>query len=196
MMVKNLRTGLVMLAVLTLVTGIAYPLTVTAVSQVVFPSQANGSLVTRDGQVIGSVLIGQNNTEERYFWGRPSAVSYMAGSSPESLGSSGATNYGSTNATLAEQVAQRAADFRAAHGLAQDAVVPVEMLFASGSGLDPHISPEAARLQIERVAVARDLTPDVVANLVEQHIETPQLGVFGQPRVNVLMLNLALDALG
>lgn len=195
MIVKQLRTGLIMLAVLTLVTGVFYPLAVTAVSQVVFPSQANGSLVTRNGAVIGSSLIGQSNTDVRYFWGRPSAVNYMAGSSSDSLGSSGATNYGGTNAALAEQVNQRAVDFRAAHGLTEDAAVPVEMLFASGSGLDPHISPESARLQVGRVATARDFEPDVVADLVEQHVELSQFGVFGQPRVNVLMLNLALDAL-
>lgn len=185
-----------MLTVLTFVTGIVYPLAVTAVSQVVFPSQANGSLVMRGEQMVGSALIGQSHPDARYFWGRPSAVNYMAGSSSDTLGSSGATNYGSTNATLAEQVAQRAVDFRTAHDLAADAAVPTEMLFASGSGLDPHISPEAARLQVGRVATARGIMPEVVAALLEQYVESPQLGLLGHPRVNVLMLNIALDTLG
>jgi K+-transporting ATPase ATPase C chain len=119
----------------------------------------------------------------------------MQGSNPDALGSSGATNYGPGSAALAELVAQREADFRAANDVPADIAVPADMLFASGSGLDPHISPEAARLQINRVAEARGLSREQVASLVEQYVEAPQLSILGQPRVNVLMLNLALDAL-
>jgi K+-transporting ATPase ATPase C chain len=119
----------------------------------------------------------------------------MLGSSPDALGSSGATNQGGTNQTLAENVSAREAAFREANNLPNDVTVPVEMLFASGSGLDPHISPEAARLQVDRVAAVRGLDRETVASLVEQYIEMPQLGFLGQPRVNVLLLNLALDEL-
>jgi K+-transporting ATPase ATPase C chain len=184
-----------MLLVLTILTGVIYPLAITLAAQVLFPVKANGSLVIIDGEVVGSELIGQMTDDPRYFWSRPSAVNYMQGSSPEALGSSGATNHGSTNATLVEQVAEREAAFREANGISEDVAVPAEMLHASGSGLDPNISPEAARLQIGRVAEARGLARDAVAQLVEQYVELPQLGVLGQPRVNVLLLNLALEAL-
>ena len=184
-----------MLLVLTILTGVIYPLAITLMAQVAFPSQANGSLVTVDGEVVGSELIGQMPDDPRYFWSRPSAVGYMQGSSLDSLGLSGATNYGSTNATLAEQFAAREAAFREANGIPQDTTVPTDMLYASGSGLDPHISPKAARLQIVRVAEARGLSEDAVASLVEQFVEPPQLGFLGQPRVNVLLLNLALEGL-
>ncbi|PJF24237.1 MAG: potassium-transporting ATPase subunit KdpC, partial [Phototrophicales bacterium] len=172
-----------------------YPLLVTLLAQMLFPVQANGSLITVDNQVIGSSLIGQTTDDLRYFWSRPSAVSHMEGASLDALVSSGATNYGSTNEALAESVVLRAQTFRAANNVPDDVSVPVEMLFASGSGLDPHISPQAARLQIDRVAEARGLEREIVANLVEQYVEVPQLGFLGQPRVNVLLLNLALDGL-
>ncbi|MBZ0299138.1 MAG: potassium-transporting ATPase subunit KdpC [Anaerolineae bacterium] len=192
---NTISTGLRMLALLTLLTGVLYPLVVTIIAQAFFADQANGSLLLRDSQVIGSDLIGQQTDDPRYFWGRPSAVDTMQGSTPDHLGTSGATNYGWTSAALAELVAQRAAEFRQANGLSADTVVPADMLFASGSGLDPHISPESARLQIDRVADARGLPRQQVANLVERFVEAPQFGFLGQPRVNVLRVNLALDAL-
>ncbi len=194
-MLRFIRPAALMLIILSLITGVIYPLFTTLIAQVAFPAAANGSLITVDDAVVGSALIGQAANDPAYFWSRPSAVNYMQGSSPEALGSSGATNAGSTSAALAEAVEARAAAFREAHNLPADALVPADMLFASGSGLDPHISPEAARLQIERVAEARGLQRDVVANLVEQHVELPQLGFLGQPRVNVLLLNVALDEL-
>lgn len=194
-MLKQILPAARMLLVLTLLTGVVYPLAMTVIAQAVFPVQANGSLITVDNQTVGSSLIGQSTSDPRYFWSRPSAVNYMEGSSLDALGSSGATNYSSTNAALAEDAAAREAAFRAANNIPDDTAVPVEMLFASGSGLDPHISPEAARLQVERVAVARGLEAETVAALVEAHIEAPALGFLGQPRVNVLLLNLALDKL-
>lgn len=190
---KTILIALRTLIVLTLLTGVLYPLGVTLLAQAVFPEQANGSLATANDQVVGSQLIGQANQAERYFWPRPSAVDYMDGSTADALGTSGASNFGSTSTALAEQVQHRAALFRTANALAPDAAVPADMLFASGSGLDPHISPEAARLQVERVARSRGLAPAVVAALVEQHVEGAQLGLLGSPRVNVLRLNLALD---
>ncbi len=184
-----------MLVILTLITGVLYPLSMTVIAQLVFPDQANGSLLTVDGVTVGSSLIGQATDDPRYFWSRPSAVDTMLGSSLDAPGSSGATNFGGTSAELAQAVKGREAAFRAAHNLPDDVAVPVEMLFASGSGLDSHISPESTRLQVERVAAARGLAPETVATLVEAHIETPALGFFGQPHVNVLLLNLALDEL-
>lgn len=195
MSLKVFRSALIILAALALVTGVLYPLSITLIAQALFPAQANGSLLVIDNQIVGSALIGQASDDLRYFWPRPSAVDYMQGSSPDALGSSGATNLSSTSAELARAVAERAAAFRTAHNLPDDVAVPAEMLFASGSGLDPHISPTAARLQINRVAAARRLDRQIVAALVEQHVEVPQFGFLGQPRVNVLLLNLALDNL-
>lgn len=187
-MVKQLRPALFMLAILTLLTGVIYPLLVTGIAQLAFPRQANGSLVIAGESVVGSALLGQANADPRYFQPRPSATNY-------STLPSGGSNLAPASADLAAAVAQRAADFHAANGLAADAAVPTEMLFASGSGLDPHISPDAARRQVARVAAARGLDETAVAALVEEYVEGPQLGIFGQPRVNVLLLNVALDAL-
>lgn len=187
-MARTIRPAVVILLGMIILLGILYPLAVTAIGQVAFRTQANGSLVTADGIVVGSELIGQANSDPSYFWSRPSAIAY----SP--MPSSG-SNLGPTSEELAGLVRQRAADFRAANGLAADAMVPPDMLFASGSGLDPHISPAAARLQVNRVAAARGLDTTVVMALVEDHVESPQLGIFGQPRVNVLALNMALDGL-
>jgi K+-transporting ATPase ATPase C chain len=187
-MVKQLRPALMMLVVLTLITGVIYPLVVTGLAQVIFPAQAHGSLQGDENQPVGSSLIGQGNAEPAYFWPRPSATEY--GALP-----SGGSNLAPTSADLAAAVEQRANDFRTGNGLAADAIVPTEMLFASASGLDPHISPDAARLQVERVAAARGLDAAQVAALVESHVEGPQWGIFGQPRVNVLLLNMALDDL-
>lgn len=207
-MLNQLRISILMLIILTLVSGVLYPLAVTVVAQVAFPEAANGSLVRRGGEVVGSTLIGQVTytlTEDgeirnldaivRYFWGRPSAVNDMLGSTSDALGSSGASNYARTSAALTHLVAQREAAFRTANNIPASIGVPSEMVYASGSGLDPHISPESARLQIERVAAARGLERTTVAELVGRFVETPQWGIFGQPRVNVLLLNLALDQL-
>lgn len=187
-MFKQLRSALLMLAILTFVTGVIYPLIITGVAHLEFPGQARGSLVGDPEQPVGSTLIGQANTDPRYFWPRPSATDY--GTLP-----SGASNMAPTSMALAESVAIRAADFRAANGLGAADPVPGEMLFASGSGLDPHISPDAARLQVSRVAEARGLDVARLQALVDVHVEGPQLGFLGNPRVNVLVLNLALDAL-
>ena len=184
-----------MLLVLTVLTGFIYPLAVTLVAVVAFPGQALGSLLERQGTVVGSALIGQANDDPRYFWPRPSAVDYMAGSTPERLGSSGASNLAPTSATWAAQVQERAALLNASNGLAPDTPVPPDMVQASGSGLDPDISPAAARLQSGRVAAARGLDPARVVELVEQHVESRQFGLLGELRVNVLQLNLALDRL-
>lgn len=186
---RSIFTALRMLVALTIITGVIYPLVVTLAAQAVFPAQANGSLQTRDGVAVGSSLIGQNMNEDvRYFWSRPSAIRYNP------LPSSG-SNLGPTNAALAQTVLERAAAFREAHNLPDDTMVPTDMLFASGSGLDPHISPEAARVQVARVAAARGLTVEQVNALVDDAIEAPQIGILGQPRVNVLLLNLMLDEL-
>jgi K+-transporting ATPase ATPase C chain len=167
---------------------VLYPLVVTGIAQLAFPHQANGSLVMAGDTVVGSALLGQANADPRYFQPRPSATGY------DTL-PSGGSNLAPTSLELAAAVAQRAADFRAANDLSADAAVPTELLFASGSGLDPHISPDAARLQVARVAAARGQDEATVAALVEEYVEGPQLGILGQPRVNVLLLNLALDGL-
>lgn len=190
-MIKALRSAAAMLISLTLITGVLYPLAVTLSAQLMFPQQANGSLIVIDQQTVGSSLIGQAIEDTRYFWSRPSA---RIDSASEWV-VSGSSNAGSTNAALAEAVAMRETAFRTAHGLPENIAVPAEMLFASGSGLDPHISPEAARLQIDRVAAARGIDRERIAQLVEQHVEAPQLGFLGQARINVLLLNLALEGL-
>jgi potassium-transporting ATPase KdpC subunit len=185
---KQIMPAIRMLVVLTILTGVIYPLVITLAGGIIFPAQANGSLITKDGAVVGSSLIGQANDDPAYFWNRPSAINY----SP--LPSSG-SNLGPTSAALQTAVEEHAAAVRAANNLPDDAIIPQDLLFASGSGLDPHISPEAARLQITRVAEARGLDVAQVTELVEGAIEQPQLGILGQPRVNVLLLNLALDQL-
>jgi potassium-transporting ATPase KdpC subunit len=186
--ILQFRRAMIVFAIMTILLGILYPLIVTGIAQMVFPYQANGSMVIRDQIETGSSLVGQANSDERYFWPRPSAISY------DPL-PSGASNEGPTSSALAELVRQRESEFRTAHQLDLSTPVPVEMLFASGSGLDPHISPQAARLQVERVSQTRGIAADRVADLVEAHIEGSQWGFLGQPRVNVFMLNLALDEL-
>jgi K+-transporting ATPase ATPase C chain len=180
---------------LTILTGVIYPLLVTGIAKAVFPKQANGSLVTVNGKVIGSELLAQRFGADNYFWPRPSAGD--DGTNYASVASS-ASNLGPTSSNLVATVQARIASFQAANGLATNTPVPADLVFASGSGLDPHISPEAARLQINRVATARKISPEQknkLTALVEQSIEPPQLGFLGEPRVNVLKLNLALDSL-
>jgi len=196
--VQQFVMALRMLLVLTLILGVLYPLALTIFGQLVFPAQANGSLETVNNVIVGSSLIGQMNSDPRYFQGRPSAVnamddSYFKSGDDKSLGSSGASNLSPASAALQTAVQQRETDFRAFNKLPADAVVPPDMLFASSSGLDPHISPQAAALQVARVAEARGVSVDNVQALVSTATEGPQFGLFGQPRVNVLELNLALD---
>jgi len=178
----------------TIVAGVMYPIAITIIAQLAFKDQANGSLVTRDGKIVGSSLLAQQFTGTNYFWPRPSACSYGTGAS--GLVASSGSNLGPTSGALQTNVMNNAAAFISGNNLPTNAVVPADMVFASASGLDPHISPEAARLQIARVAAARGLNVDKVTALVEQFVEQPQWGIFGESRVNVLMLNLALDRLG
>jgi potassium-transporting ATPase KdpC subunit len=186
-----LRQSLLVFVALTLVTGIAYPLLVTGVAQGLFRHQANGSLVERDGKVIGSSLIGQQFNEPRYFWGRPSAT----GPSPYNAAASTGSNYGPTNPAQLDAVRGRVDALKQAHPGAS-AGVPIDLVTASGSGLDPHISLAAAQFQVERVAQARGLTPAAVTDLVSNLREGRTFSLFGEPRVNVLKLNLTLDEMG
>jgi K+-transporting ATPase ATPase C chain len=175
----------------TVICGVFYPVVITLLCQLMFHSQANGSLVTRDGKVIGSELLAQQFQGSNYFWPRPSACTY--GSSAGGIVPSSGSNLGPTSGTLQTNVQNNAAAFISGNNLPTNTVVPVDMVFASASGLDPHISPAAARLQVARVAVSRGLPEDKVKALVEQFVEPPQLGFLGQERVNVLKLNVALD---
>jgi potassium-transporting ATPase KdpC subunit len=184
------RPALVLFLLLSLITGVAYPLAVTGLAQALFPSQAQGSLIERDGVVIGSALIGQDFSQPGHFWGRPSAT----GGKPYNASASGGSNQGPRNPALIDAVAGRVDALRAADP-GNTAPVPVDLVTASASGLDPHISVAAARYQVARVAVARNLPADTVQALVDRQTESPLLGIFGEPRVNVLQLNLALQAL-
>lgn len=177
--------------VMTLITGIAYPLVVTGLSKVIFPKQAAGSLAYKNGQPIGSVLIGQNFSDPRYFYSRPSA----AGKDGYDATSSGGSNLGPTNKTFLDSAAKQAEKVRKDNGLSSAAPVPGDLITASASGLDPDISPEAAQIQVARVAKARNLSVQKVQDLVNQYTEGRQLGFLGEPRVNVLQLNMALDSL-
>jgi potassium-transporting ATPase KdpC subunit len=186
----HLRPTLVLLALFTLLTGIAYPLVVTGIAQAAFPWQANGSRMVVDGKVVGSTLIGQTFTNPRYFWGRPSATA----PSPYNAGASNASNLGPSNPTLLTAVQERVTALRAADP-DQAQPVPVDLVTTSASGLDPHLSPAAAMYQVHRVARLRGLSEDKVRTLVDAHVEDRTLGLWGEPRVNVLLLNLALDEL-
>jgi potassium-transporting ATPase KdpC subunit len=188
-MVGHVRAAIVSLIALTIVTGIIYPLIVTGIAQAVFPSQANGSLIVKDARVMGSRLIGQPFDNPKYFWGRPSATTPF----PYNAGSSAGSNLSPTNPDLVKTVQGRVDALRAADP-GNTAPVPVDLVTASGSGLDPHISPAAALYQLPRVAKARGLEPQAVRQLVERHTERRFLGLLGEPRVNVLELNLALDS--
>lgn len=187
-MKHQLRPALMMLLILTVLTGVMYPLAVTGLAQLLFPTQANGSLMNRDGKVIGSELIGQYFDEPKYFWGRPSATSPY----PYNAAASSGSNLGPTNPVLIEAVKRRVGALRAADP-GNEAPVPVDLVTASGSGLDPHISPAAALYQVHRVARVRGVQESQVKDLVALHTEGRQFGLLGEPRVNVLKLNLALD---
>ncbi len=188
-MAAQLRSALMVFFILTILTGVAYPLAVTGIAQLLFPHQANGSLSYKDGKPIGSSLIGQPFDEPKYFWGRPSATAPF----PYNAAASSGSNLGPTNPALPEAVKTRVAALKAADP-GNDAPVPVDLVTASGSGLDPHISPAAAEYQVRRVARARGKEEAFVRTLIIQHTEERQLGMLGEPRVNVLALNLTLDA--
>jgi K+-transporting ATPase ATPase C chain len=190
-MLKELKPALLVLALMTALTGGVYPLLVTGIAQGLFPRQSNGSLIEEDGKVVGSALVGQPFSDPKHFWSRPSAtgpVSYNAGASSGS-------NLGPLNPALEEAVKARIDALKAADPT-QTAPIPVDLVTASGSGLDPHISPAAARWQAPRIARLRGLSEADVAKLIDDHTEGRQLGLLGEPRVNVLTLNLALDRLG
>lgn len=186
---KELKPAVLLFVVLSAITGVLYPLVVTGIAQGVFPARANGSLIERDGRAVGSELIGQPFGSPKYFWSRPSATSPY----PNNASSSSGSNQGPLNPALADAVVARVKALRDADP-GNTAPVPADLVTASGSGLDPHISPAAAEYQVARVAKARKLEPAKVRALVAAATEGRQLGFFGEPRVNVLKLNLALDA--
>lgn len=188
-MKNTLRPALVLFAVLTLLTGVVYPLVVTGLAQSLFPSQAHGSLILKDGKAVGSALIGQNFSDPAYFWGRPSATGPMANNAAASSGS----NQGPMNPALLDAVKARVAALRAADP-SNTAAIPVDLVTASASGLDPHISLAAAHYQLGRIAAVRKLPVEAVQLLIDQNTQRPALALLGEPVVNVLQLNLALDA--
>jgi len=189
-MTHLLRPALSLFVVLTLVTGIAYPFAVTGIGKVAFPDQAAGSLIVKDGKPVGSTLIGQNFSDPKYFWGRLSATSPQPNNGIASSGS----NFGPLNPALQDAVKGRIDALKAADP-ANQAPIPVDLVTASASGLDPHISPAAAEYQINRIAQARKLDVQALRVIVARHTEGRQFGIFGEPRVNVLPLNLDLDTL-
>jgi K+-transporting ATPase ATPase C chain len=185
---RTLWPAFALLIALTLITGVAYPAVVTAIAQVAFPSQANGSLIVVDGRTVGSSLIGQAFSDPKYFWSRPSA----AGQSGYDASSSAGSNLGPTSQALIDRITAEVDRLRAANG---GGPVPVDLVTTSASGLDPDISPAAAEYQVTRVAQVRGMTPEALRALVARHTEQPLLGFLGEPRVNVLLLNLDLDGL-
>lgn len=185
----QLRPALTLFVALSILTGLAYPLAVTGITQVAFPEAANGSLIVRDGKTVGSDLIGQSFSDPKHFWSRPSATSPM----PYNAANSAGSNQGPSNPALADAVKVRVEALQAADP-GNAAPVPADLVTASASGLDPHISRAAADYQLNRVARARGLPVERVRALVERHTEQPLLGFIGEPRVNALRLNLALDA--
>ena len=187
-MKEQIKPALIMLAILTILTGLVYPLVVTGLAQLLFAEQATGSLIVRDGHVIGSGLIGQSFDKPEYFWGRPSATAPF----PYNAAASGGSNLGPTNPALIDTVKARAASLRGADP-GNELPIPVDLVTASASGLDPHISPAAALYQLQRVARVRGLEERTLYALLSQYTEGRQFGVLGERRVNVLQLNLALD---
>jgi K+-transporting ATPase ATPase C chain len=196
-MLKEIRPAITFIITLTLITGVAYPFAMTGIASVVFPGQAAGSLVERDGKVVGSSLLGQPFSEDKYFHGRPSATSApdpkdpsKTVDAPYNAANSAGSNLGPTSKALIDRIT---ADVDALKKENPSARIPTDLVTASGSGLDPHISPEAALFQVPRVAKARNMPEDRVRQLVQEHTEGRTLGILGEPRVNVLLLNLALD---
>jgi len=185
---SHVRAAIVSLVAFTVLTGVVYPLIVTGIAQVIFPSQANGSLIVKDGKLVGSSLIGQPFDDPKYFWARPSATSPF----PDNAGASSGSNLSPTNPALIKAVQDRVDALRAADP-GNTAPVPVDLVTASGSGLDPHISPAAALYQMSRVARARQMDARALQQLVDRNTDGRWLGIFGEPRVNVLQLNLSLD---
>jgi K+-transporting ATPase ATPase C chain len=190
-MAQHLRPAIILLTIFTLITGVLYPLVVTGIAQAVFPRQANGSLIEKNGRIVGSELIGQQFTSSKYFWGRVSATDPVAYNSAASTGS----NYGPMNKSLLDAAKGRVDQLKAADSM-NGQPVPVDLATSSGSGLDPHISVAAAAYQVSRVARTRNLLEADVRDLVARFAESRDLGFFGEPRVNVLKLNLALDNMG
>ena len=196
-MLKEIRPAIVLVVLLTVITGLAYPLAMTGLAGVIFPYQAKGSLIEKDGTVIGSALIGQNFTDDKYFHGRPSATtapdpndSSKTVPAPYNAANSGGSNLGPTNQALIDRVKGDVDKLKAEN---PNAPVPIDLVTTTGGGLDPHISPEGALFQVPRIAKARNLPEDRVRQLVQAHTEGRTLGLLGEPRVNVLALNLALD---
>jgi K+-transporting ATPase ATPase C chain len=191
-MIKLITQAIRQTLVWTVVTGVIYPFAFTVFAQLVFKDQAEGSLIVQNGKIVGSEWMAQQFQGPTYFWPRPSAATY--GTGPTGLNASSGSNFGPTSAQLQTNVRANAKALRDAHKLAADAPVPADLVYASASGVDPHISPEAAQFQIARVAAARGMSEDQVKAVVDKFVEPPQWGFLGQARVNVLLLNLALDA--